>query len=462
MIKAILFDLDGVVVDAVDWHFSALNQALSLIGYRIPRDTHDSIYNGLPTFIKLRKLSESGALPISLHPFINEMKQRYTLEILKKNCRPSKKVSSLLKSLSEQGFSLGLCSNSNRVTVDTVLDLMQIRNFFDVVLSANDIHTPKPSPEIYEQAMHLLELEPHECLILEDSSPGIESANASEAHVLPIQNPEKLTLDAIEKKVFEIDGLKRKSSSPLTLHPPIEIIIPMAGLGTRFSQVGYAEPKPLIPVLNKPMIQWVVENVRPKNFRSHFTFICNEEHLKKLAVEALLRRLEPTCTIIPVKETTAGAACTVLLAYNRLLSARPVLIANSDQWVDFEIDRFIQNAFQKESDGSILTFQANDKKWSYAKLDRQNQWVTEVAEKSAISPHATVGIYFFRQAYQLAQGLQSMVRKNLRTNGEFYLCPVYNELLADGKKIQIFEIPASSMHGLGTPEDLATFLEKNG
>lgn len=461
MIRAIIFDLDGVLVDAVEWHFLALNKALSLFGYSITQKENQEIYNGLPTTTKLEMLSQTHALPKQLHSFINEMKQKYTENILQSHCSPEMRVSGMLRQLKTMGYSIGVASNSTRGTVNKVLERMSIREYFDVVLSRDDVNDPKPSDEIFNRCFTLLRVKPEECLIIEDSKPGIAAAEKTGAEILKVSGPGEVTLERVLRETTQVAGTKRTSVSNHPARPSeIEIVIPMAGLGQRFSIAGFTKPKPLIDVIDKPMIQWVVENIKPKNYRAHFTFICNEEHLKNLQVENLLNSIAPGCTIISARGVTEGAACTVLLATEQLNHARPLLLANSDQWVNVSIDAFLDDAFKKQADGSIMTFTSNEKKWSYAKLNTENR-VVEVAEKRAISNHATVGIYFFKHANDFVKAAEDMIRKDIRTNGEFYVCPVYNELVALQKDIKIYEIPVTSMHGLGTPEDLSAFLELN-
>lgn len=205
------------------------------------------------------------------------------------------------------------------------------------------------------------------------------------------------------------------------------------------------------------MIQWVVENVRPKNVPSHFTFICNERHLIDYELDKFLNSIAPHCSIVSVPGVTQGAACTILLAKEHISVTRPLIIANSDQWIETDIDDFISKAQEKDTDGAIMTFPASEKKWSYAKTDAEGR-VVQVAEKDPISEHATVGIYYFKHGEDFVEGCQDMIRKDIRTNGEFYVCPVYNQLIESRKNIAIHEIERDKMHGLGTPEDLSTFL----
>jgi dTDP-glucose pyrophosphorylase len=232
----------------------------------------------------------------------------------------------------------------------------------------------------------------------------------------------------------------------------------MAGRGSRFANAGYTIPKPLIPVGGRPMIQWIVENVRPR--RAHqFTFICLAEHLEKFPeVPAELKRICPGCHIIPVRALTEGAACTVLLAKERINSDDPLMIANSDQIVDLDINDYLAAADAPDVGGLIMTFWADHPKWSYCRM-RADGTVSEVLEKQVVSNEATVGIYNFQKGRDYVRAAESMIAKNLRVNGEFYVAPTYNQLIGEGAKVITMKIgeERKGMYGLGVPEDLDFF-----
>jgi len=236
----------------------------------------------------------------------------------------------------------------------------------------------------------------------------------------------------------------------------LNIIIPIAGLGRRFAEKGYSFPKPLIEIKGKSMIQRVVENLKPSQ-EHRFIFICRREHNEKYNITSLLELIAPGCKIIFVENTTAGAACTVLLAREFIDNSDPLLIANSDQYIDIKIDDFLAAANKSDIDGLIMTFESTHPKWSFAKVDKDG-YVQEVAEKNPISNKATVGIYYYRQGKDFVEAAEDMIRKNIRVKNEFYVCPVYNEMILKDKKIKIYEISSSKMFGLGTPEDLEYFL----
>ena len=237
----------------------------------------------------------------------------------------------------------------------------------------------------------------------------------------------------------------------------VNVLIPMAGLGSRFSKAGYEKPKPFIDVLGKPMIVRVLENLTIPG--ANYYLIARKEHLEaeRELVETIER--EFGATFIAIEKLTEGTACTVLFARKFIDNGMPLLIANSDQIVDVDIQKFVMDCSENKMDGSILTFQdpTRDPKWSFAKLDADN-FVCEVKEKVAISEHATVGIYLFSSGKDFVNGAIDMIINNDRVNNEFYTCPVYNYLISEEKKIGIYNIDQSEMHGIGTPEDLNGYL----
>jgi NDP-sugar pyrophosphorylase family protein len=238
----------------------------------------------------------------------------------------------------------------------------------------------------------------------------------------------------------------------------LNIVVPIAGRGSRFSQAGYELPKPLIEVHGQPMIQTVVRNVRP-HAPHRFVFLALRAHLVQFPLQQTLQRVAPGCTIVPVDAVTEGAACTVLLARDLIDTPDPLMLVNSDQWVDVAIDEFLGELPRTGADGVIMTMTADDPKWSFVGLDSRGH-VTRVVEKTVISNEATVGIYTFRRGLDFVRAADRMVSKNLRVNGEFYVAPVYNELIADGAQIVVYNVgrEGAGMYGLGVPSDLERFL----
>jgi len=232
----------------------------------------------------------------------------------------------------------------------------------------------------------------------------------------------------------------------------------MAGLGSRFAKAGYKKPKPFIDVVGKPMISRVIDNLYYPGAR--YILIGRKEHFEQ--EKELVQEIENNynASFIGINQLTEGTACTVLFSREMINNDDPLLIANSDQLVDISIEDYINDCLENKLDGSILTFTDPElnPKWSFAKLD-ENGFVTEVQEKKAISEFATVGIYLFGKGKDYVDGAIDMIINNDRVNNEFYTCPVYNYCIRDGKKIKIYNINFSAMHGLGTPEDLQTYLK---
>lgn len=236
----------------------------------------------------------------------------------------------------------------------------------------------------------------------------------------------------------------------------LNIVIPMAGRGSRFVQAGYKMPKPLIDVFGHPMIEYVTKNIKP-NCEHRFIYICQEEHLNKYGLASELNRMSPECEIISINHITEGAACTVLLAEKFINNDDSMMIANSDQFVDTDINKYLD--VMGDKDGLIMTMPADDSKWSFIKYD-ENEFVTMVKEKEVISHEATVGIYNYKHGRDFVKYARQMIERNIRVNGEFYVAPVYNEMIRAGMKIGFYNV-GEKMFGLGVPEDLKYFMEQD-
>jgi beta-phosphoglucomutase-like phosphatase (HAD superfamily) len=205
-IKAILFDMDGVLVDARDWHYEALNRALDLFGFAIDRDAHLATFDGLPTRKKLEILSTTRRLPFKLHPFINKLKQQYTVQTIYAKCRPTFHHQYALAELGRDGYRLVVCSNSIRQTVSLMMQMSRLEQYLDRQFSNEDVTNPKPHPEMYVLAMEQLGVKPEESLILEDNAHGIEAALKSGGHLMQIETINDVTYSRIRAKIAEIQS----------------------------------------------------------------------------------------------------------------------------------------------------------------------------------------------------------------------------------------------------------------
>ena len=236
----------------------------------------------------------------------------------------------------------------------------------------------------------------------------------------------------------------------------INVVIPMAGAGSRFTQAGYTKPKPFIDVIGMPMIQHVLKNIYVEGM--HFILIAQQRHIEQESQTVTTLSQKYPITWIPIEKQTEGATCTVLYSHREINNSTPLLIANSDQIVDMDFNAYIQDMVARQLDGSIVTFYANDPKWSYAKLNEKNL-VTEVKEKECISSFATAGIYLFKEGKIFVDSAIDMITRNERVNNEFYVAPTYNQAIKRGKNFGIYPIDASLMHGTGTPQDLDLYLK---
>lgn len=241
----------------------------------------------------------------------------------------------------------------------------------------------------------------------------------------------------------------------------LNIVVPMAGRGSRFAKVGYELPKPLIDVNGKHMIEVVINNLKP-NCAHRFIFVCQNDHIKKYDLEGLFKKSCNNFEIIGIDGVTEGAAITVLKARQFIDNDEPLMIANSDQWIDMDINDYLEDMDIRKLDGSMLTMKANDEKWSYAKVNDEGL-VTEVVEKVVVSDEATVGIYNFSRGSDFVSSADFMIEKDIRSNGEFYVAPAYTYMANKSLSIGVYNIGAEfdGMYGLGIPEDLEKFLSSS-
>lgn len=236
----------------------------------------------------------------------------------------------------------------------------------------------------------------------------------------------------------------------------INIVIPMAGAGSRFAKAGYKKPKPFIDVLGKPMICHVLDNLDMPYAK--FILLARKEHYDNEPETIQWIKNNYNVEFVLIDKLTEGAACTVLHAHRLINNDVPLLIANSDQIVDMNITDYINDSNVRNLDGSVLCFQDDDTKWSYAKID-DNGYIVEIKEKVVISEHATVGIYYFAKGKFFVENAIDMFVRNERVNNEFYVAPVYNYAIDKGGKFGIYSIDVNQMHGTGTPEDLDKYIE---
>lgn len=453
MIKLICFDLDGCLIDAKHIHYKALNKALHNVDekYIIDYDDHLRNYDGLPTKDKLLKLTQRKDLNSKHYNIIKLEKQKYTIEYINELIHKDLDKINLFHLLKSGGYKIYVTSNSIKQTIETAIDAIGVTQYVDYIISNEDVDYSKPHSEIYLRAFVHAGVNPEEVLIIEDSVNGREAANKSGAHVYGVECVGdvnsiniKNKLDSIKEKKYMWQGNK------------YNIVIPMAGLGSRFKEKGYKMPKPLIDVNGETMIKLVTDNL---NIDANFIYIVQKEHYEQYNLELYLKSIKSNCKIVVIDGITDGAARTVLYAEDLIDNDRHLIITNSDQFFEWNSDEFYYILESHPAiDGCTLTFESKDlnPKWSYAKLGEDN-YVTEVAEKRVISNNANCGLYYFNKGSDFVEGAKKMIEKDIRTNNEFFIAPVYNELIQDGKKIINYDI--EKFWGLGVPEDLEHYLE---
>jgi len=454
MISTIIFDLDGVLVSAKEIHYNTLNDAISKIAgseYAITESEHLSIYDGLKTRQKLDMLTSNKGLDQELHDEIWKTKQDLTLEAISE-IEPDSELIETFKQLRSDGYKLVCCSNSIRRSVIVMLFKIGVIEYMDLIISNEDVQNSKPHPEMYWRAMSTLSVLPEQVLIVEDSPTGLLAASKSTKNILRVDAPTDVRYTNIINSISKCK-MENKNMTPKWSNDKMNVLIPMAGAGSRFEKAGYTFPKPLIDVSGKPMIQVVVENL---NIEANYIYVVQKAHREKYNLDTLLNLITPDCKIVEVDGLTEGAACTALLAKSHIDNDNPLFFANSDQFVEWDSNEFMYKITESDSDGGIVTFKATHPKWSFAKVNSQGL-VTEVAEKNPISDLATVGYYYWKKGSDFVKYAEQMIDNDTRVNGEFYVCPVFNEAVQDSKRIKTFN--ADRMWGLGTPEDLNYYLK---
>lgn len=440
MIKAILFDCDGVLFQDKLLHYHTLNQALTKNNYPpISMEDHLSTYDGLSTSKKLQLLNIYNSS-------VNEDKQLLTLKHISDHLQPNSNLKLNLELLAKK-YKLAVCSNAVKPTVELILKKLDIFHLFNLILTNNDVQQCKPHPEIYQKAMLHFNLSPEEVVVVEDSVNGLTSAYASGANVFRVNGPEDISYSCISNFIHSIQP-RTYPWQDLNLN----IVMLAAGAGSRFSQVGYKLPKPLIDVHGKPMIQKVIENI---NTKANYFFIIQDNQAE---LSTLLKTLIPTSTIIYTNGLTEGAASTSLLAKPFLNPNNKLLISNCDQILNWNSSQFFYKMQNVDPYACLLTFEdpTMNPKWSFCKV--VNNEVTEVAEKKPISTIANTGLFYFKTSKDYFDAAEEMIQNNIRVNNEFYVAPTINQLIKNNKKVIHYNV--DEFHGIGTPSDLISYLNK--
>ena len=383
MIKLIIFDLDGVLVETKELHYHALNDAILDVtgdaGMVISLDEHIQKYDGLPTNKKLQLLSRDKGLPNDLHGDISNKKQKLTSESIKRYIKRDERLVECFRMLKSDGYKIYVASNSIRDTVKMILLCTGLMEYVDFTVSNEDVKNPKPNPEMYLRSIIDAGVSPSETLIVEDSPRGIEAAQKSMSNILIVKNPSEVSYDNIKHEIN-----KNKSNKMKLKMNKLNVLIPMAGEGSRFKTAGYTFPKPLIDVNNKTMIHTVVDSLC---IDANYIYLVRSEHYEKYNMKSMLNFISPGCKIVKVDGLTDGAACTTLLAKEHIDNDDQLLIVNSDQYIEWDPINFYYKINESKADGCILTFNSTHPKWSYVKVGTDGN-VYELAEKKGNKRHS--------------------------------------------------------------------------
>lgn len=447
-ITTLIFDLDGVLIDLCNLHrdifIKSFNQLSDL---EITSEFHETHLEALSTRSKLKKLKEMYPEKTINENEIFNLKQSITVTELEK-IEVSDRIRNTLLWAKNNYFTIAVLTNSIRATLDIVLEKLQIKDLITIAWSNEDVSDPKPSPNGYIQLMKKLNVKSRNVMIFEDSITGLIAANGSGANVIKVVDSLDLTPSFL---LYCAKNNKRPTA------PKLRIVVPMAGLGSRFQKDGYIIQKPFLPMLNgNQMWEEVVENLMPKNPQLRAN---TEVHLIVRKEQLLFFKTKPNLYVHYVPTLTEGAACTVLTLKNIINDDVPLMIGNSDQYLQWDSDEFYSTSFHPEYDGGISTFYhpcPDDLKWSYAALGKDGL-IESVAEKKYIGPNATTGLYAWKRGSDYVKYAEEMILYNDRINNEFYVCPVYNYAIRHNKKFRI--INCNKFWGIGVPTDYMYFLD---
>ena len=445
----VLFDLDGVLVDFRELHKQSFIQAWNELypDHSIHEIFHDTMLEARSTKQKIRILTEHFQIPVSESEVYH--KKQYLTQIRLQDEPIYQCVRQTLETLVKKNIPFACCSNSILSTIETSLQRLVPLSSFQFLLSNEDVSHPKPAPDLYLKAVECSGITNKEdILVFEDSDVGKQAARSAGLHVIDV-------VDALDITPLFLDYVLRHRIRPLMER--VNVVIPMAGWGSRFSMEGYTTPKPFLPVHGRPMYETVIRNIVPSELwdRASIHLVIRKEHLPLFESQS-----SSNIHLHLIDHVTEGPACTVLTLQHMIDSDIPLVIANSDQYLEWNALDFYHTLYHPEWDGVISTFvQPNpeDKKWSYVRLNQEGE-VVEVAEKRVISPLATTGIYGWKRGSDFVRDARKMIEKEDRVNNEFYVCPVYQYTIQNSNRIRM--LLCKKMWGLGVPNDYKLFCKE--
>jgi len=452
-----LFDLDGVLIDLCEFHRDVFIKMFNLYSDKpINEKFHINYLEALSTKEKLKKIKKYYPNAIFDSELIYIKKQEITIKELSKFKFTNNTYKALLWA-KNNGIQIGVYTNSIRETLNLVLKQLNITELITYSLSNEDVEEPKPSSIGYIKLMKLMNAIPENTFIFEDSVYGLQAARGTGTNATIIK-----VVDSLDITPSFLEHCLLYKSRPTYLQEnkkiALRIVIPMAGLGSRFKKDGFIIQKPFLPMISDLQLwEEVIENLLPKD-----NIIRNntEVHLIVRKEQLALFRSRPNVYVHSVPELTEGSACTVLTIRKIINDDIPLVIGNSDQYLEWDSDSFYNAAFHPDYDGAISTFYhpcPDDLKWSYVSL-YEDKTVQQVAEKKYLGPYATTGIYAWKKGSDYVKYAEEMILYNDRVNNEFYTAPVYNYAIKNQKRFRISN--CNAFWGVGIPTDYITFINK--
>ena len=462
--KAIIFDLDGVLVESKDLHYEALNMALNQVAgpeYVINQQEHESIYDGLSTNQKLILLERAKKLHQHLHMEVFLRKQEITLELFNTHVKQDKAIQETLAGLKYLGFSIAVASNCIRASVIALLDGIGAMPYVDAFFSNEDVKNAKPAPDIYIKAASCFACNPSEVLVIEDTPKGWEAAIRAGANLFKVKSPESVRLTPILNHINLLEN---------NIKPGLNIVFPLARSTQQYwldgpDHLSSEVPLQLADVNGRPLLQLLCENILPANLvhsdsginndylrstvgQIRFIFLVRENHVNKFQLNSLLPRITnyfPT-TVVPVHCDQLGAVKTCLLAETLINNSQPLMIADGGHYVRWDkgvkgVIEMFQAISANTADACVTVHESSDPRWSYVQLAASNSTVANSSivvscrEKVRVSSHACTGLYYWSKGSDFVSIAQETTKNpNKTVRGQYYLSTLINEAIENSHK----------------------------
>ena len=457
IVKLVVFDLDGVLVDSRDLHYEALNTAIEQAAgaqYLISRIEHETIYDGLSTNQKLRLMSLAKGLPLELHKPVWQRKQELTDVLVREQLKPVAQVTELLKQLKHSGYPVAVASNCIKSSVRNILDAIGLLPYIDACFSNEDVGHAKPEPDIYIKACSSFGVLPSQALVVEDSVKGFEAAIRAGCHLLKVNGTDDVHAAAVFRRLQEVDA----ASTPIT------VVVPLAGCSPDVWLSGPEATPVELPVFltdtrGRPVLDWALNSIKSSRFPMRFIFVVKDAQASALRLESMCVKatgFEPT-TVVRVRSDTLGALKTVLQARHLLEPGAPLLIFDGSHVVDWRTGGSVDDMLCTRADGAVTVWPSSDPRWSYVRTQRNTSTVLEVHEKVAVSNLACSGLYFWRRASDFLSAADAVVAHNVRTRGLFFLAPTFNETILGGAIVE--SVPIAQAWSLRSASEVSFFAE---